>query len=148
MKTLSRMIAAAALAMGFLGGASAGADVTLYQRLGGYDAIAAVTDDFIGRLAGDDKLARFFVGFSTDSKQRIRQNIIDLICNRTGGPCIYTGRDMKTAHAGAGITKEDWDRSTKLFGETLVKFKVPDEEQKELGEIIAPLEKDIVEGAL
>ncbi|MGI0526719.1 group 1 truncated hemoglobin [Rhizobium giardinii] len=107
-----------------------------------------MTDDSIGRLAGDDKLGRFFVGFSTDSKQRIRQNIVDQICNKTGGPCVYTGRDMKTAHAGAGITKEDWDRSIKLFGETLVKFKVPDEQQKELGEIIAPLEKDIVEGDL
>jgi hemoglobin len=60
---------------------SAGAqDKTLYQRLGGYDAIAAVTDEFIGRLATDEHEKRFFVGFSTDSKMRIRQLIVDLIC--------------------------------------------------------------------
>ena len=153
MKLISVTIAATAFAASLLGGVPAGIDVTaakdksLYDRLGGYDAIAAVTDEFIGRLAADDKLRRFFIGFSTDSKQRIRQHVIDLICSKTGGPCIYTGRDMKTAHAGAGITKSDWDRSTKLFGETLAKFKVPDREQKELGAIITPLEKDIVEGS-
>ena len=92
--------------------ASAGAqDKTLYQRLSGYDAIAAVTDEFIGRLATDEQEKRFFIGFSTDSKMRIRQLIVDLICKSTGGPCVYSGRDMKTAHAGAGITKSDWDHT-------------------------------------
>jgi hemoglobin len=126
--------------------ASAGAqDKTLYQRLGGYDAIAAVTDEFIGRLATDDQEKRFFVGFSTDSKMRIRQLIVDLICKSTGGPCVYSGRDMKTAHAGAGITKSDWDHTLQIFGEVLNKFKVPEKEQKELAALLAPLEKDIVD---
>ena len=104
---------------------------TLYQRLGGYDAIAAVTDEFIGRLATDEQEKRFFVGFSTDSKMRIRQLIVDLICKSTGGPCVYSGRDMKTAHAGAGITKSDWDDTLQIFGEVLNKFKMPEKEQKE-----------------
>ena len=117
--------------------ASAGAqDKTLYQRLGGYDAVAAVTDE---------QEKRFFVGFSTDSKMRIRQLIVDLICKSTGGPCVYSGRDMKTAHAGAGITKSDWDRTLQIFGEVLNKFKVPEKEQKELAALLAPLEKDIVD---
>jgi hemoglobin len=118
---------------------------SLYQRLGGYDAIAAVTDEFIGRLATDEQEKRFFVGFSTDSKMRIRQLIVDLICKSTGGPCVYSGRDMKTAHAGAGITKADWDHTLKIFGEVLNKFKVPEKEQKELAALLAPLEKDIVD---
>lgn len=118
---------------------------SLYQRLGGYDAIAAVTQDFIGRLAVDEKLARFFVGFSTDSKLRIQQDVIDLICQQTGGPCRYSGRDMKTTHAGIGITKEDWDRSIAAFGETMKAFNVPEQEQKDLAALILPLEKDIVE---
>jgi len=66
-------------------------------------------------------------------------------CKSTGGPCVYTGRDMKTAHAGARITKADWDRSLKIFGEVLSKFKVPDKEQQELAALLIPLEKDIVE---
>src|SRR4029077_17548782 len=116
-----------------------------HQRLGGDDAIAAGTHEFIGRLAPDDQEKRFFVGFSTDSKMRIRQLIVDLICKSTGGPCVYSGRDMKTAHAGAGITKSDWDRTLQIFGEVLNKSKVPEKEQKELAALLAPLEKDIVD---
>lgn len=118
---------------------------SLYQRLGGYDAIAAVSDEFIARLATDDQEKRFFVGFSNDSKARIRQHLIDLVCKSTGGPCLYSGRDMKTAHAGAGVSKADWDHSLKIFGEVLNKFKVPDKEQQELAALLVPLEMDIVE---
>jgi hemoglobin len=128
-----------------LAGPALAQDKTLYQRLGGYDAIAAVTDDFIGRLASDEKLGRFFVGFSTDSKIRIRQGVIDLICQSTGGPCVYTGRDMKKSHAGIGITKAEWDASVAAFVETMKKLNVPEAEQKDLAALILPLEKDIVE---
>ncbi len=75
---------------------------SLYLRLGGYDAIAAVTDDFLGRLAKDPQFTRFFSGFSTDSVKRIRQLIVDQLCAAAGGPCFYTGRDMKKTHAGLG----------------------------------------------
>lgn len=135
----------ASLAVSLAGGAAAADQPTLYKRLGGYDAIAAVTDEFIARLAGDQQTKRFFIGFSDDSKTRIRQLVVDLVCNKSGGPCIYIGRDIKTAHAGSGITKADWDRSVTLFVETLNKFKVPEPEQKELAGLILPLEKDIVE---
>jgi len=118
---------------------------SLYQRLGGYDAIAAVSDEFIARLATDEQEKRFFIGFSDDSKARIRQHVVDFICKATGGPCYYTGRDMKTAHAGSGISKADWERTLKIFGEVLNKFKVPEQEQKDLAAAIGPLEKDIVE---
>jgi hemoglobin len=118
---------------------------SLYRRLGGYDAIAAVSDEFIARLATDDQEKRFFVGFSNDSKARIRQHLIDLVCKSTGGPCLYSGRDMKTAHAGAGVSKADWDHSLKIFGEVLNKFKVPEKEQQELAALLVPLERDIVE---
>jgi hemoglobin len=129
-----------------LAAATAGAEEkSLYQRLGGYDAIAAVSDEFIGRLATDEQEKRFFIGFSTDSKMRIRQLLVDLVCKSTGGPCFYTGRDMKTAHAGAGITKADWDRSLNIFGEVLNKFKVPEKEQQELAALLLPLEKDVVD---
>jgi hemoglobin len=120
-------------------------DKSLYERLGGYDAIAAVTDDFLERLAKDDKLGRFFQGVSADSLIRIRQHVVDLVCAQAGGPCKYTGRDMKTAHAGLGITRADWKRSNMRFGETLAKFNVPGKEQEELAGLLAPLEKLIVD---
>jgi hemoglobin len=117
---------------------------SLYKRLGGYDAIAAVSDDFLGRLATDPKLSRFFVGFSTDSKARIRQHIVDFLCVATGGPCKYTGRSMETAHTGLNITEEDWNVSVKHLQETLDKFKVPAREQQEVMNAIASLKGQIV----
>ena len=107
--------------------------------------IAAVSDDFIGRLLEDPTFERFFVGFSDDSKKRIRQHLVDFLCENTGGPCYYFGRDMKTAHAGMHVTKEEWDKAVALIGETLTALKVPAEESQELASLLVPLEKDIVE---
>src|SRR3954470_22970156 len=75
---------------------------SLYERVGGYNALAAVVDDFIVRLVTDKQFERFFVGHSDDSKKRIRQHILDQFCAATGGPCVYTGREMKTSHTGLG----------------------------------------------
>ena len=118
---------------------------SLYERLGGYDAIAAVVDDFIGRLISDKQLSRFFDGHSTDSKKRIRQHIVDQFCAAAGGPCIYTGRDMKTSHQGMGITEAQWDAAAKHLVATLDKFKVPAKEKGELLDFVTSLKKDIVE---
>lgn len=145
MAGLYRSIAAALIALPLCSATATAQEKSLYQRLGGYDAIAAVSDEFIGRLAADEQEKRFFIGFSDDSKMRIRQHIVDFICKAAGGPCYYTGRAMKTAHAGSGVTKADWDRSLKIFGEVLNKFKVPEKEQHDVAALLTPLEKDIVE---
>jgi hemoglobin len=118
---------------------------SLYARLGGYDALAAVTDDFIGRLATDKQLGKFFTGHSEDSLKRIRQLVVDQLCAATGGPCVYVGRDMKTSHKGMGISKSDWDVAVKHLTATLDKFKVPAQEKGEVLAAIGSLEKDIVE---
>ena len=86
---------------------SSSASPALYTRLGGYDAIAAVTDDFLGRLAADKQMSRFFVGVSADSLRKLRQHVVDQLCEASGGPCYYFGRSMKTVHAGLGITESD-----------------------------------------
>jgi hemoglobin len=117
---------------------------SLYKRLGGYDAIAAVTDDFLGRLVTDPKESRFFTGLSNDSKARVRQHIVDFLCGATGGPCKYTGRDMTTAHTGLGITEEDWTITVKALGDTLNKFKVPAREQQDVMTAVAGLKSQIV----
>src|SRR5918911_5616296 len=120
-------------------------DKSLYERLGGYNAIAAVVDDFIGRLIADPQFERFFVGHSTDSKKRIRQHIVDQFCAAAGGPCIYTGRTMKDSHAGLGISEADWDAAAQHLVATLDKFKVPGPEKKELLDFVTSLKGDIVE---
>src|SRR5262245_55623388 len=77
---------------------------SLYQRMGGYDVIAAVIDDLFAILHGDPAFARFFGGRSEDSAIRSRQLLVDQMCALSGGPCHYIGRDMKTSHSGLGIT--------------------------------------------
>jgi hemoglobin len=118
---------------------------SLYERLGGYNAIAAVVDDFVGRLVTDKQFERFFAGHSTDSKKRIRQHIVDQFCAAAGGPCIYTGRTMKDSHVGLGISEAEWDGAAKHLVATLDKFKVPEPEQKELLAFVTSLKADIVE---
>jgi hemoglobin len=124
---------------------AAGSGPNLYKRLGGYDAIAAVSDDFIGRLAADKQLNRFLVGLSADSQKRLRQLIVDQLCQATGGPCIYIGRTMKTSHAGLGITESDWQLTVKHLVASLDKFKVPEKEKNEFLAIASSLKADIVE---
>jgi hemoglobin len=118
---------------------------SLYERLGGYNAVAAVVDDFVGRLVADKQFERFFVGHSTDSKKRIRQHIVDQFCAAAGGPCIYTGRTMKDSHAGLGITDADWDAAAKHLVATLDKFKVGEQEKQDLLAFVTSLKGDIVD---
>jgi hemoglobin len=124
---------------------AAGQEKSLYDPVGGYNALAAVVDDFIGRLISDKQFEKFFTGFSVDSKKRIRQHILDQFCAATGGPCIYTGRDMKTSHTGLGITNADWDAAAKHLVASLDKFKVPEKEKGEILVFVTSLKKDIVE---
>jgi len=118
---------------------------SLYERVGGYNALAAVVDDFIVRLVTDKQFEKFFSGASNDSKKRIRQHILDQFCAATGGPCVYMGREMKTSHAGLGITNAEWDAAAKHLVASLDKFKVPEKEKGEILAFVTSLKKDIVE---
>ncbi len=145
MSRIRQAALAAAVALPFLGQAAAAEDMTLYQRLGGYDAIAAVTDDFLAQLMADKEFSVFFVGMSDDTVKRVRQLVVDFFCQATGGPCYYIGRDMKTVHTGLGITEEEWQKSLGFFVASMNKFKVPADVQTDLAAAVGPLEKDIVE---
>jgi hemoglobin len=140
-------VLALALTLTLLAGAvPAGAqDKSLYERLGRYDAIAAVVDDFTGRLVADPEFARFFAGSSTDSKRRLRQNIVDQICMLAGEPCYYLGRPTKTAHAGMGITEREWQATVAHLTATLDRFKVPAREKQDLLNALTTLKGDVVE---
>jgi hemoglobin len=150
-RLMNKIVAILALSMFLSAGVAPAAVVqvkkekTLYQRLGGYDAIAAVVDDFIGRLVGDPRFAKFFSGFSVDSKKKIRQHLVDQLCAATDGPCVYMGRDMKTTHQGLGITEDDWNAAAKHLADSLDKFKVPKKEKADVLAIVTTLKKDIVE---
>ncbi|NIO06984.1 MAG: group 1 truncated hemoglobin [Deltaproteobacteria bacterium] len=98
---------------------------TLYERLGGYDAIAAVANDLLPRLKGDPQLGRFWAHRGTDGVEREKQLLIDFLSANAGGPMYYTGRDMNTAHKGMRISESDWVAALGHVKATLVKFKVP-----------------------
>jgi len=118
---------------------------TLYQRLGGFDTLAAFFDDVGPRIFAEPQLSRFFTGHSMDSNLRQRQRLLELLCAETGGPCTYTGRSMKTTHAGLGIADADWNVFYKLLGESLDRIKVKPQEKSELLAIVARYKGDIVE---
>ncbi len=131
------------------GGAQGGgtADgVKLYKRLGGYDALAAVTDDFLGRLLSDSVTAPFFKGLEPWQKNRVRQLIVDQLCEASGGPCVYIGRPMTMAHEQMQIDDKAWGAFAADFVATLNKFKVPDREQRELLEIVGSMKNDVMRG--
>src|SRR3990172_4377736 len=98
---------------------------TLYDRLGGYDAIAAVASDLLPRLQSDARLARFWQNRSEDGVRREKQLLIDFLCSSAGGPLYYTGRDMKTSHRGMGISESDWSAFLGHLQATLQAFRVP-----------------------
>jgi hemoglobin len=119
---------------------------SLYSRLGGYDAIAAVVDDLLVRLRDDPRLRRFWMSpRSTDSNNRERQLAVDFIAAAAGGPTFYLGRDMKASHKGMGIDRKDYAAFTRHLGDTLAKFNVAERERGDVMAFIASLEKDIVE---
>jgi len=115
---------------------------SLYDRLGGKDAITAVVDEFANRLVADSRVNGRFA--STDVK-RFKALNVELVCQSTGGPCQYQGRDMKTTHAGMRISQAEFDIVAGHLAATLKKFKVPKQESEELLGIIGSLKKDIVE---
>ena len=137
-----RILAAAAIAAFAAISPATAQEASLYQRLGGYKAIVAVVDDFVGNVAADRRINRFF---ASTNIPRLKQNLVDQICAAAGGNCIYTGRDMKSAHAGMGIRSRDFNALVGDLSKTLRKFKVPAKEQGQLLAVLGPMKKDIVE---
>jgi hemoglobin len=114
---------------------------SLYDRLGGQGAIVAVVDDFVGNVAGDKRINMFFA--HTDIA-RLKRLLVEQICAGTGGPCTYTGRDMRSAHAGMGITDAQFNALVEDLIKSLDKFKVPEKEKGELLGILGPMKSSIV----
>ena len=118
---------------------------TLYERLGGYDAIAAVVDALMVRIKGDDKLRRFYDHRGDDGIAREQQLLVDFLCVETGGPMVYTGRRMKPLHVGMRLDEEDWERAMAHLTSVLEAFEVPEEEKGQVMAFHEALKVDIVE---
>ena len=120
---------------------------SLYQRLGGYDAIAAATDDLLSRLQGDPRIKDFWKGASLDNRRKARQLIVDFMVEAAGGPAFYVGRDMKKSHEGMQIGEADWAVFMEHSAATLDHFGVPARERDEVLAFFTSLKEEIVEVA-
>ena len=120
-------------------------DKTLYERLGGYDAIAAVADILLPRLEHDAQLGRFWANRGDDGIAREKQLLVDYLCASAGGPLLYTGRDMLTSHKGMGVTGSDWQILIDHLKASLAELQVPQQEQDDVLAFIDSTRADIVE---
>jgi hemoglobin len=115
---------------------------SLYDRLGGLDAITAVVDAVVARDAADARINRKFV---RSDVPRLRKEFIDQLCEATGGPCTYTGRNMRDTHAGMKVTNGEFDAFIEDLEAALDEFKIPDTDQRELLDLLMSLRGEIVE---
>ena len=118
---------------------------TLYERLGGYDALSAVANDLLPRLQADSRLGRFWDHRGEDGVAREKQLLVDFLCSNAGGPVYYTGRDMKTSHRGMRISAGDWAAFIEHLNATLDVFQVPQRERDDVVAFIQSTQPDIVE---
>ena len=120
---------------------------SLYDRLGGKKAITAVVDEFVSRVAGDNRINKFFAQTASDEKRlrMFKGKLVDQICEASGGPCTYKGKDMKTAHMGMGVSGPDFDALVEDLVGALDKFAVGAHEKDQLLGALGPMKTDIVE---
>jgi len=120
-------------------------DQSLYERLGGYDALVAVVNNLLPRLIGDDQLGRFWANRSEDGIEREKQLLVDFLASSAGGPMYYTGREMLLSHKGMKISAVDWDAFIGHLNATLDTFQVPEQERGEVLAFIDSTRADITE---
>jgi len=120
---------------------------SLYDRLGGLAPISVVVSDFIDALMPDAVLN---ANPAIDAARKavpapyLKYHVTAMVCQATGGPCQYHGREMKESHAHLNITEQEWDRMVTLFKGVLAKHRVPEKETQELLDIIGSTKADIV----
>jgi hemoglobin len=148
MKGLPCLVATIGLAaLTITSNAEAQAPKSLYDRLGGKTAIVAVVDEFVANCAADARINKFFAATAADKNRlaTFKSNLVDQICEASGGPCKYKGKDMKSAHAGLGIANADFNALVEDLTKALDKFKVGKAEQDQLLGVLGPMRPQIVE---
>lgn len=141
--TRGRLVGAAMALVGALalGACASQQEASLYDRLGGKEAIHAVVTKMINNIVADDRINSFF---SETDPEVLRAQLVDQICEATGGPCVYEGADMRTAHAGMGVTDAHFDAMVEDLIAAMNELGVPQKEQDELLGLLGPMRGDIV----
>ena len=118
---------------------------SLYERLGGYDGISPVVDEFADGLFHDPRIQQFFIGMGDDTRAQFKQKNKNLLCNASGGPCKVISRTAKETHHGLGVTANDFDVVAGHLKESMMHHNVGPREQDEVMAIILGLRPDIVD---
>lgn len=105
-----------------------------------------MVDEFVNNVASDTRINSMFAATASDPKRlaKFKDKLVDQICQGTGGPCKYKGKDMKTAHTGMNITEDQFNALVEDLIKALDKFNVPEAEKNELLAILGPMKGDIV----
>jgi len=117
---------------------------SLYKRLGGREGIALVVGDFTANMVADSRVNARFKDAKPNDVEKFKSNLADQICEATGGPCSYVGKDMKTAHKDMRITEAEWDATVENLVKALDKNNVSAGAKQELLGALGPMKKDIV----
>jgi len=142
---MRRLGVVALLAVGVSGCATLGEpESPLYRRLGGREGIALVVGDFVANMAADARVNARFKDMKGPELEKLKSHLADQICDASGGPCAYLGRDMKTAHQGMGVSETEWTATVENLVKALDKRGVPAKEKSELLGLLGPMKGDIV----
>ena len=120
------------------------AEPSLYKRLGGREGIRGVVDDFVAALVADSRVNARFKDLKPADVERVKTNLSDQMCQATGGPCSYLGKDMKETHKGMRITEAEWNATVEDLVTALTKRNVSEKDRNELLGLLGPMKADIV----
>jgi hemoglobin len=115
---------------------------SIYDRLGGHDALKVAVDQLYDRLVADPELAPYFAGRDVG---RLARHMRPFIAAAVGGPDLYRGRDMRAAHAGLDISGAHFDRTVGHLVAVLRDLGVDQSLIAEVGATLEPLRAVIVQ---
>jgi hemoglobin len=133
------------LALGACASMREPAEPSLYKRLGGREGIRGVVDEFVAALVADPRVSTRFKDIKPPDVERVKTNISDQVCEATGGPCSYLGKDMKAVHKGMRITEAEWNATVEDLVKALNKRNVSEKDRNELLRLLGSMKNDIVD---
>jgi hemoglobin len=143
---LAGVVVVVAAFLGLVGCASAppASAPSVYKQLGGREGISQIVDDFVANVVADNRINARFKALPAPQVFKLKSNLADQICDATGGPCSYLGRDMKTTHTGMKITEGEWNATVEALVKALDKNNVPAGAKTALLGTLGPMKSDIV----
>lgn len=114
---------------------------SVYEQLGGQTKVNEIVDNFVAEIEFDATILAYFEGSNID---RFKEKLAEQICQRTGGPCEYTGDSMEQVHSGMNITESHFNRTVDLIISAMDKAGVPHRLQNKVLHALAPTRDEML----